>query len=325
VGISCNRQTRIITGAKSRRAPCPAESASSASLRAWVERSRTAGGQAGVATSAPITRRCEYRLLLSPFLPVAAEPRTSREFAATVSLMARPRYPKSSGPLPPALPPVARTVGQLVAETLKLYGRHFFRVLPLGLVVALADQASLGQDVPGRIVVLLLAAPFFSAAYADAAALSVGGRPSTRVWLTAIGVGTLVFLPAAFLFPWFALAAVAILALFGHSVPAAVVEQVGPAAALRRSVVVARADLVHAIGGLATLVIMFGLTRLMMGFVLRSQADNTLRVSIFLADVVLGPILFLGAALLYADLAARVGTTREERRAMRLTPPHAAQ
>jgi hypothetical protein len=239
--------------------------------------------------------------------------------------MARPRYPKSSGPLPPALPPAARTVGQLVAETLHLYGRHFFRVLPLGLVVALADQASLGQDVPGRIVVLLLAAPFFSAAYADAAALSVEGRPSGRVWLTAIGVGTLVFLPAAFLFPWFALAAVAILALFGHSVPAAVVEQLGPFVALRRSLVLARADIVHAVGGLATLVLMFGLTRLMMGFVLRSQADNTLRVSIFLADVVLGPILFLGGALLYADLAARVGTTRDERRAMRLTPPNAAQ
>jgi hypothetical protein len=239
--------------------------------------------------------------------------------------MARPRYPKSSGPLPPALPPAARTVGQLVAETLHLYGRHFFRVLPLGLVVALADQASLGQDVPGRIVVLLLAAPVFSAAYADAAALSVERRPSAREWLTAIGVGTLVFLPAAFLFPWFALAAVAILAMFGHSVPAAVVEQVGPFVALRRSVALARADLVHAIGGLATLVLMFGLTRLMMGFVLRSQADNTLRVSIFLADVVLGPILFLGGALLFVDLAARVGTTRAGRLAARLAEHDAAK
>ena len=29
-------------------------------------------------------------------------------------------------PLPPPLPPETRTVGQLVAETLKLYGRHFW-------------------------------------------------------------------------------------------------------------------------------------------------------------------------------------------------------
>ena len=80
----------------------------------------------------------------------------------------------------------------------------------------------------------------------------------------------------------------------------------------------------HALGGLATLVIMFGLTRLMMGFVLRSQGDNTLRVSIFLADAVLGPILFLGGALLYFDLAARVGTTREERLAPARSPEHGA-
>ena len=39
-----------------------------------------------------------------------------------------------------------------------------------------------------------------------------------------------------------------------------------------------------------------------MGFLLRQQADNTLRVAIFLADTVLGPLLFLGAALLYVDL-----------------------
>ena len=36
--------------------------------------------------------------------------------------MARPRYPKSTGPLPPPLPPATRTVGQLVAEIVKLYG-----------------------------------------------------------------------------------------------------------------------------------------------------------------------------------------------------------
>ncbi|MGI8973354.1 MAG: hypothetical protein ACR2HI_04160, partial [Gaiella sp.] len=59
--------------------------------------------------------------------------------------------------------------------------------------------------------------------------------------------------------------------------------------------------------------LLFGLTRLALGLLLRSQADNTLRVSIFLADLVIAPILFLGAALLYVDLAARVGTTRDER------------
>jgi len=233
--------------------------------------------------------------------------------------MARPRYPRSSGPLPAPLSPATRTVGQLVAETLHLYGRHFYAALPLGLVVAIADQASLGLDLSGRIAVLLVAAPFFSAAYAAAAALAVERRPSPGTWAIAIGVGTVVFLPAAFLFPWFALAAVVVLALIGNAVPAVVMEGRSPLAAVRRSLEVARADLVHALGGLATVVIMFGIARLAMGLLLREQADNALRVAIFLADTVLGPVLFFGGALLFIDLAARVGTTREER----LTARHA--
>ena len=239
--------------------------------------------------------------------------------------MARPRYPKSSGPLPPPLSPATRTVGQLVAETLRLYGDHFFRALPLGLVVAVADQASLGLDVSGRVIVLVAAAPLLSAAYAAAAALAVAKRPSLSTWALAIGVGTVVFLPAAFLFPWFALAAIVVLALFGNAVPATVIEGLRPLPAFRRSFEVAWADLIHALGGLATLVLMFGLGRLAMGFLLRQQADNTLRVAIFLADTVLGPILFLGGALLYVDLAARVGTSRAGRLAARAAEHDAAK
>ncbi len=239
--------------------------------------------------------------------------------------MARRHYPKSSGPLPPPLSPTTRTVGQLVAETLKLYGDNFFLALPLGLVVAVADEASLGLEVDGRIAVLLVAAPFLSAAYAAAAALASGKRPPRRTWLVAVSVGTLVFVPAAFLFPWFALAAVAVLAFLGNAVPAVMIESLSPVAALKRSFEVARADIVHALAGLATLVVMFGLARLAMGFVLRQQADTTLRAAIFLADTVLGPILFLGGALLFVDLAARVGTTRASRLAARLAEHDAAK
>jgi hypothetical protein len=237
----------------------------------------------------------------------------------------RTRYPASSGPLPPPLSPATRTVGQLVAETLRLYGGRFFLCLPLGLVIAVADQISLDLGVRGRIVVLLVAAPFLSAAYAAAAALAIDRRPPASTWAVAIGVGTAVFLPAAFLFPWFALAAIVFLAFLGNAVPAAVIEGRTPLQAFRRSLEVARADIVHALGGLATLVLMFGLARLAMGFLLRQEADNALRVAIFLADTVLGPILFLGAALLYIDLAARVGTTRAGRLAARLAEHDAAK
>ena len=50
-----------------------------------------------------------------------------------------------------------------------------------------------------------------------------------------------------------------------------------------------------------------------MGFL--SQADATVRVSIFLADVVVSPLLYLGGAIVYVDLAARVGLFRDERSA----------
>ena len=44
-------------------------------------------------------------------------------------------------PLPPPLPPENRTVGQLVAETLKLYGNHFWVALALGAGPAVVGGA----------------------------------------------------------------------------------------------------------------------------------------------------------------------------------------
>lgn len=215
------------------------------------------------------------------------------------------------------MPPEAQTVGQLVAETIRLYGQRFLVALPLGLPLAVADQLSLDHSRAGRVAVLMIAAPAFTCAYAVACTLVRRARPSLRVAAGALVAGTIVFLPAAFFFPWFALLSVAWLALMGHVVPAAIAENLGPVAAVRRSLELARADYVHAVGGLATLVILFGLTRVVMGQLLRSQADNTLRAAVFLADLVLSPMLFFGGALLYLNLAARVGLDREQRRQAR--------
>ena len=45
----------------------------------------------------------------------------------------------SSKALPPPLPPATRTVGQVVAEAIRLYGRRLRPALPLGLPLAAAD------------------------------------------------------------------------------------------------------------------------------------------------------------------------------------------
>jgi len=222
--------------------------------------------------------------------------------------MARPTYPRASEPLPAALPPAERTVGQLVAESIRFYGDHFARSLLLGiapavLVVVVGAHAS-------KVLVLLLAptltAALASASYVGASVLVLGRRPSNRRLVVAWLVGWLVFIPAPFLVFAFILPALAWLAAFGLVVPVLVVEDIGPRAALARAWQLARADYVHALGSLATLAIVGLLTQGMLAFLLRGSGGTALSTAFFLANVVISPLLFIGSALLYVDQAARV-------------------
>jgi porphobilinogen synthase len=198
---------------------------------------------------------------------------------------------------------------------IRLYGRSVWRALPLGLPIAVSDSLSHERSVAESVVILVAAAPLFTLAYAWASALAADIRPARGTWGRALVLGTLAFLPAAVFFPWFLLLSVAWLSLVGLVVPVVMIENLGGRAAFRRAVELCRADYVHALGSLATLVIVFVLTRLSLGFLLREQADNTIRAAAFVADLVVSPLLFLGAALLYFDQAARVGSrSRAERR-----------
>jgi len=215
---------------------------------------------------------------------------------------------------PEALPPQSRPVGQLVAETLRLYGARFWRALPLGIAIAVADQFVRDLSFGTKVVVLIGFAPFLSLTFAAAAVLVSGRAPALRGWLLAVAVGTVAFIPAAFLLPWFALLAFAWLAFVGLVVPVVVIEDAGPRAAFGRAVRLAQADYIHALGSLATLGILFFLTRLMMALLLRDQSEQTERIAVFLADLVISPILFLGAALLYFDQKARLESPRRDRK-----------
>ncbi len=236
---------------------------------------------------------------------------------STFPAVARPRYPKRGEPLPPPLPPVSRTVGQVVAEAIKLYQAHFFAALGLGLPVAVVDQVIATESVVDRVALLVAVSPLFSLAYAAASAIRQGERPPLRTWVVAVLVGVATFLPAAFFFGWFVIAAILWLGLTGHGVPAVMAERLGFLGALRRTVELGRADYIHAAGSFAALALLFGLTRLALGLLLQSQADTAVRAAIFIADLVISPLLFLGAAIVYVDLAARVGVSRDERRKLR--------
>lgn len=245
--------------------------------------------------------------------------------------MPRPRYPKHTGPPPPALPPVTRTVGQVIAETLKLYGDRFLQGLVLGIPFAagtllthwLDDGGSLLRP-PGegtafdrklveQTLLLLALAPFFTAAYVRACVLEGRERVGRRTAAVAILVGTVVFVPAALMLGWFNLLGVAWLGLAGWVVPVLVHERIAVGPAFRRAFALFRADPAHAIGGIAALVVVYGLTRGILEFLLRDQAGNSIVVAAALADLVISPVIFLGSALVYRDLAARVGTTKEDR------------
>lgn len=219
--------------------------------------------------------------------------------------MAR-RHTRHSGPLPAPLPPERRTVGQLVAETIRFYGRRFWPSLALGLSLATLNQ--LAFSLPRREQVVLtasLGAVLLSASLVAACGLVGGVRPPFAVFLGAVGLGAVLFVPAPFLALLFVLPAVAWLALVGLAVPAYVLERRGFTGSLARGVALARADYVHALGSLATLAITYFLTRAVLLFLLREQADVAVRAAGFLADLVVSPLLFLGAAILYADQAAR--------------------
>jgi hypothetical protein len=220
----------------------------------------------------------------------------------------------SSKPLPAPLPPETRTVGQVVAESVKLYGDNLWASLALGVSVTAINQVSAGHRTSFQVLVLAAGAPLMAASYAFAATIvgRVERRPADLA--RAIAVGAVVFVPAAFLSLLYVLPAVAWLALVGLVVPVLVLERLPVGAALRRAVALARADYVHALGSLATLAILFGLVKLMLALLLRDFGESGERFALGLADLVVSPLLFLGAALLYFDQAARIGSGPRERR-----------
>jgi hypothetical protein len=209
--------------------------------------------------------------------------------------------------LPPPLPPETRTVGQLVAESIRLYGRRFWLALPLGLSVAVLEQGLLEFDSEVRLLLLAtIGGALLSVSYAGASALAADTRLTRRSAVVAIAAGALVFVPFPLLILGFILPGLAWLAFIGLVVPVAVIERLGFRAVFGRAMELARADYVHALGSLATLVILYVLTRLVLTLLLRDTGDQTERGAIFLADLVISPLLFLGAALLYFDQRARV-------------------
>jgi hypothetical protein len=207
---------------------------------------------------------------------------------------------------PVALPPAERTIGQLVAESIRFYGDHFWSAIRLG--VAPAVLAVVGANVSRRAAFILsptLFGALLSASLVYACVLVLGSRPSRRRLVEAWLAGWLVFAPVPFLVLAFVLPAIVWLGSLAMLVPVLVVETVPLRDAVSRAWRLARADFVHGIGSLITLAIVVLLTQAVLAFILRGFGDAAVWVAYFLASVVVSPLLFIGTALLYVDQAAR--------------------
>jgi hypothetical protein len=211
-------------------------------------------------------------------------------------------------PRPAALPPAERTVGQLVAETIQFYGARFWLCLVLG--VPAAAVAVVFKNVSRHTQLLLaptLSAALISATFVCASVLVLEASPSRRRLLVAWVIGWLVFAPVPFLVLGFVVPGLLWLAALGLVVPVLVAEDVPVRGAPRRAWRLARADFGHTIGSLFTLAVVVLLSQSVLVFILRGFGDAGVSTALFLASVVLSPLLFAGAALLYVDQAARAG------------------
>jgi hypothetical protein len=195
----------------------------------------------------------------------------------------------------------------VVAEAIRFYGDNFRRCLWIGVApAALAVVTPHLSRTLGVILAPTVYGPLLSASFVYAAVLVLGAHPGRRRLTAAWIAGWLVFAPVPFLVLAFILPGLAWLALVGLAVPVLVVEPVSLRQAFRRAWRLARADFVHALGTLATLAIVVFLTQTVLVFLLRGAGGAALSTALFLANVVMSPVLFIGAVLLYLDQTARV-------------------
>ncbi|MGH3014436.1 MAG: hypothetical protein ACRDNR_06620 [Gaiellaceae bacterium] len=213
-------------------------------------------------------------------------------------------------------------LGELLAETIRIYGERPRAALGLGAVVGGAFL--LARVVPSLLEVLVVALAF-TAVY-GAAARIVSGDSFVEAWAQ-VGVRAPVLLVLTFVVAVpFALAvgylfllvlAVLWLALAGFSIPAAMLEREGSrdgvfgriAYALDRSLRLARAEYLHAAGIVAALVIAYVLFSVLIGSALVGFADNGEIVAAALVQLVLAPLFFLGLAVLYYEQRARAAVS----------------
>jgi hypothetical protein len=220
------------------------------------------------------------------------------------------------------------TLGELLSESIRIYSQRPVAALGIGLVEGGAYLLS--ALTPDLLDVLVIAAAFtviFAAAarlvsgdsFAEAWA-QVGLRAPVLVVLTfVVAVPTVISLTYLFLF----VVAALWVALMGFSIPVAMLERDPDvvnafdriAFSLLRSIRLARADYLHALGVVAALIILYLVLGIVLAIGLVGFADNGRAIAAALVQVILAPFFFIGLTVLYHEQRARAAVS---------SPPEAA-
>lgn len=223
--------------------------------------------------------------------------------------------------------PVERPLklGELLAETVRIYSERFWAAAGLGTVVA-------GATVLARIhpvVEVIAVALAFTGSYGAAARLAAGdgfaeawAQVGVRIPILAV-LTVVVAVPFALALglPYLIVLAAAWLAFVGFSIPVAMLEQgegggrLGRIAfALNRSIKLARAEYFHAAGVVAALMIVYVACSLVLAVALVGFADAGPLAVRALIQLVLAPFFFLGLSVLYFEQRARAAVSSRRQR-----------
>ncbi|HEX2044654.1 MAG TPA: hypothetical protein VHF23_03375 [Gaiellaceae bacterium] len=216
---------------------------------------------------------------------------------------------------PPARP---LTLGEIFAETIHLYGERVWSALALGALYSVILAAAI---LVHEALYYVIASLMLVVAYGVATRL-VGGDSFREAWAqVAVRLPVLLVLALVVGLPFVLASTYLLLLVFGafwlgltgFAVPVAVSEReeerggwaAAVAYALERTIALARAEYLHAVGVTAALLLVNVLVGVLLGAALVGYADNSSLVGSLLAQLVLAPFFFLGLSVLYFEQTTR--------------------
>jgi hypothetical protein len=210
-------------------------------------------------------------------------------------------------------------VGEVLAETVRLYGDRVWAAFGLGGIVALSFvlAAVVRNDVAGTAIIAVA----FTAAYAAAARL-VRGDGFGEAWshagasapvLAVLGFVVCVPLALGIFDPVLLLFSAFWVAFAGFAVPVAMLERAEAgegwlgrlAHSMSRSLVLARTHYIHATGVVAALLVIYSFVGRLLAAALVGFGESGAFGAFLLVQIVLAPFLFLGLVVLYFEQRAR--------------------